>query len=159
MLINQGVAMSGFHQSVVVTAFVLGLGLLLQFNQEIALPNWLAPFGLDRLLSVMNRVFPAIQRGSWLAFVVGYLLIGVLMFNMMVLFTIAHLPGKLVALSSPLSAKAGLVMLGLLGTGLFLLLKALFNGLAWVIVELKAAYHHAKTSGDSMPRYLKGAIS
>jgi hypothetical protein len=145
MLINHEVAMSGFHQSAVVTAFVLGLSLLLQFNQEIALPNWLAPFSLDRLLSVMKGIFPSIQRGSWPAFVVGYLLIGVLVFNMMVLFTVAHLPGKLVALASPISTKAGLVILGLVGTGLFILLKALFDFLVWLMIEIKAAYHRAKS--------------
>ncbi len=146
------------HQSVVVTAFVLGLSLLLQFNQNIALPNWLAPFSLAGLLSVMQGIFPSIQRGSLPAFVIGYLLMGVLIFNMAVLFTLAHLPGKMVALSSPISSKAGLVVLGLLGTGLWLLLKGLINLLVGLVKALRLAWENYQSDRRPVPHYLNGSV-
>jgi hypothetical protein len=153
-----GVAMPKFNQSVVVTAFVLGLILLLQFNQDLALPRWLAPFSLGRLLSIMQGIFPQIQRGSLPAFVIGYLLMGVLVFNMAVLFTVAHLPGKMVALSSPISAKAGLVVLGLLGTGLWLLLKGLVNLLVGLVKAIRLAWTNYQSDRRRVSCYLNGSV-
>jgi hypothetical protein len=143
--------MSECHQSVVVTAFVLGISLLLQFNQDLALPKWLVPFSLGGLLSIMQRIFPQIQKGSLPAFVMGYLLMGVLVFNMAVLFTVAHLPSKMVALSSPLSAKAGLILLGLFGTGLFLLMKGLLNLLVGLVKGIRLAWANYQSDRRTAP--------
>jgi hypothetical protein len=149
-----GVAMPEFNQSIVVTAFVLGLSLLLQFNQNLALPKWLAPFSLGVLLSVMQGIFPQIQKGSLPAFVMGYLLMGILIFNMTVLLTVAHLPGKIVALSSPISTKAGLVVLGLLGTGLWLLMKGLINLLVELVKAIRLAWGNYQRDRRTVPCYL-----
>ncbi len=146
------------HQSVVVTAFVLGLSLLLQFNQDLALPKWLAPFSLGGLLSVMKEMFPEIQKGSLPAFAIGYLLMGVLVFNMAVLFTVAHLPGKMVILSSSLSAKAGLILLGLLGTGLFLMLKGLFIFVVGLVNTLRLVWASNQHKNRVMPLYMNGSV-
>jgi hypothetical protein len=147
--------MPEFNQSVVVTAFILGLTLLLQFNQDLALPRWLAPFSLRGLLLVMQGIFPQIQRGSMPAFVIGYLLMGVLVFNMVVLFTLAHLPGKMVILSSSLSAKAGLILLGLMGTGLFLLMKGLVNLLVGLGNAIRLAWANYRCDRRVVPLCLE----
>jgi hypothetical protein len=149
-----GVAMSECHQSIVVTAFVLGLSLLLRFNQDLTLPRWLSPFSLGGLLSIMQGIFPKIQRGSIPAFVMGYLLMGVLVFNMVVLFTVAHLPGKVVVLSSSLSAKSGLILIGLLGTGLWLLIKGLFNLLVGLVNSIRLAWASYQNNRGVIPHYL-----
>jgi hypothetical protein len=151
--------MSECHQSVLVTAFVLGLSLLLQFNQNLVLPKWLAPFGLSRLLSIMQRIFPQIQKGSVPACVIGYLLMGMLVFNMVVLFSLAHLPGKAVVLSSPISTKAGLILLGLFGTGLWLLLKGLFNALVSLVNAIRYSWASHQSNRRSLPDDLTGAAA
>jgi hypothetical protein len=153
-----GGTMSECHQSIVVTAFVLGLSLLLQFNQDLAPPRWLAPFSLSGLLSVMKQIFPQIQKGSLPAFVMGYLLMGVLVFNMTVLFTVAHLPGKAVVLASPISAKAGLIVLGLLGTGLFLLMKGLIKLLVGLVNGIRLAWGNYQNAHRMVPHYLNGSV-
>jgi hypothetical protein len=123
------------HQSAVVTAFVLGLSLLLQFNQNIALPKWLAPFSLGGLLTLLMIILPWMQKGSVLALVVSYLSISFLVLNLLVLFFLALLPGQTVKLSSD-SNKAGTILIRVLGRGLIVLLKSLARRLVQGIAQL-----------------------
>jgi hypothetical protein len=136
------------HQSVVVTAFFLGLSLLLQFNQDIALPKWLAPFSLSGLLALLMIILPWMQKGSVLAFVVGYLAIGFLVINLVILFTLAHLPGQTIKLSSA-SHQAGTILIGVLGIGLSLLLKSLGRCLGQAVAQLGLWVLRAWTSHRS----------
>jgi hypothetical protein len=73
------------------------------------------------------------------------------------LFTLAHLPGKMVALSSPISAKAGLVVLGLLGTGLWLLLKGLVNLLVGLVEAIRLAWANYQSDRRGVQHYLNGS--
>lgn len=127
--------MPEFNQSNVVTAFVLGLSLLLQFNKEMALPKWLAPFSLSGLLAVVMLMLPWMQKGSVLAFVIGYLAIGFLVLNLVILFSLAHLPGQIVKLSSA-SSQAGSIVISVLASGLGMVLKSLVRHLVQGVAQL-----------------------
>ncbi len=147
--------MSEFNLSVIVTAFAIGIHLLMQFNQDIAVPKWLAPFGLSGLLAVLMVILPWIQKGSFLAFVAGYLMIGFLVINLVVLFSLAHLPGQAVKLSSANSGKAGMILIGCLGTGLVVLLKSFMSLIAWGMTQVKT-WASDQSTKDTVPQKLLG---
>jgi hypothetical protein len=108
------------------TAFVFGVDLLEQFHHNLVLPQWLAPLSSGGLLALLLRLMPKIQKGSVSAAVLGYLLMALLIFNTIVLFTLAQLPGQSAIPSSASNVRAGLILLGLFGTGLW----AIAQGLA-----------------------------
>ncbi|MBW4551502.1 MAG: hypothetical protein KME35_10380 [Aphanocapsa sp. GSE-SYN-MK-11-07L] len=103
--------MPGCHLSVNATAFAIVIHLLMRFNHDISLPKWLVRFSLGGLLALLMLLLPWIQKESVLAFAVGHLAIGVLILNLAILLTLAHLPGKVVTLSSVRSDQAGTLLL------------------------------------------------
>jgi hypothetical protein len=70
-----------------------------------------------------------------------------------------HLPGKAVVLSSPISTKAGLILLGLFGTGLWLLLKGLFNALVSLVNAIRYGWASHQNNRRSLPDDLTGAAA
>jgi hypothetical protein len=153
--------MPEFKLAAIATIFALAVRLLLQFNQGIALPKWLAPFSLTGLLALMMLLLPWIQKGSALAFVVGYVAIGFLVLNLLVLFSLAHLPGKVVKLSSSRSRKAGAMLLGLVGRGLGMLLKTSVGFVAQGMAHISAVVMNAisqRTSGTASQKLLGSGI-
>jgi hypothetical protein len=151
--------MSEFNLSVIVTAFAIGIHLLIQFNQDISVPKWLAPFGLSGLLAVLVVILPWIQKGSVLAFVAGYLVMGFLVINLVILFTLAHLPGQAVKLASASNSKAGAILLGWLGTGLVVLLKFMISLLVWGMTQVKMWILAQRTKGIVPQKLLRSAIA
>jgi hypothetical protein len=130
------------------TAFAFITGLLMQFNQDIALPNWLAPLSLGGLLSVLVVLLPWIEKGSFAAIVMGYLLVALATINLAILFGLAHFPGQTVIGLSSRSTKAGLLLLQMVGIGLAVMLKAS----AWLVIGLMAMLvwgWHSQKEGDS----------
>ncbi len=150
--------MSEINLTAILSAFAIAVHLLMQFNQNIALPKWLAPFGLGGLLALLMLMLPWIQKGSALAFVVGYLTIAFLMINLAILFTLAHLPGKTVKLSLA-SRKAGTLLLEVVGTGFGVLLKALMTLIAKGMVQMTAVVLNAidKRTKGTAPQKLLGS--
>jgi hypothetical protein len=86
----------------------------------------------------MMLLLPWIQKGSALAFVVGYVAIAFLVINLLILFTLAHLPGKVVKFASESSSQAGAIVVGAVGTGLGLMLKASVGFLGQRMVQMTA---------------------
>ncbi len=153
--------MPEFKPSIVVTVLVLGLSLLLQFNQDIVLPKWLTPFGLGGLLALLMLMLPWMQKGSPLAFVVGYLAIAFLMINLTILFTLAHLPGKTVKLSSA-SRKAGSLLLEIVGAGFGVLLQTLIRLAGQGIAQMTAVMLNAidkRTKGTAAQKLLGTSLA
>jgi hypothetical protein len=151
--------MSEFNLSVIVTAFAIGIHLLMQFNQDISVPKWLAPFGLGGLLAILIVILPWIQKGSFLAFVAGYLAMGFLVINLVILFTLAHLPGQAVKLSSASSRKAGMILIKLLGAGLIVLSKSILESVVWGIAQVKTWIScHSKQGTGSQKLLESGGI-
>jgi hypothetical protein len=130
--------MPEFKLAAIATTFALAVRLLLQFNQDISIPKWLAPFSLTGLLALMMLLLPWIQKGSALAFVVGYVAIAFLVINLLILFTLAHLPGKVVKFASESGSQAGAIVVGAVGTGLGVLLKSSVGFLGQRMVQITA---------------------
>jgi hypothetical protein len=132
------IAMPELKLATIATSFALVVRLLLQFNQGVALPKWLAPFTLTGLLALMMLLLPWIQKGSTLAFVVGYVAIAFLVINLLILFTLAHLPGKVVKFASESSNQAGAIVVGAVGSGLGVMLKASLRLATQGVAQMKA---------------------
>jgi hypothetical protein len=133
------------------TAFVFGVDLLEQFHHNLVLPQWLAPLSSGGLLALLLRLMPKIQKGSISAAVLGYLLMALLIFNTIVLFTLAQLPGQSVIPTSASSLRAGLILLGLFGTGLWAIAQGLTKimkasgklfSTAWHLLIARSASRH-----------------
>jgi hypothetical protein len=129
--------MSDFSLSSIATAFGLATVLLIQFHKAVTLPKSWVPFNLGGLLALLIGLVPWIKKGSFVAFVVGYMLVTVLMVSMLVLFAMAHLPGQpLVSLPTG-SLKAGMILLSLLVAGTVVLAQVLVQLPIRLIVQLK----------------------
>jgi hypothetical protein len=133
-------------------AFAFVTGLLMQFNQDMTLPRWLAPLSLGGLLSVLVVLLPWIEKGSFVAIAIGYLLMGLSIMNLAMVFGLAHFPGQTVIGLSSRSTKAGLLLLQMVGVGLAVMLKAS----AWLVIGLMAmlvwGWHSQKDSDSPLGR-------
>jgi hypothetical protein len=123
MVSNEETAMVGLNE--IGSAFVFGVDLLEQFHHNLTLPQWLAPLGGGGLLARLLRLLPKIQQGSISAAALGYLLMALLIFNTIVLFTLAQLPGQSAIPASASSLRSGFILLGLFGTGLWVIFREL----------------------------------
>lgn len=102
-----------------------GLHLLKQFAQGISLPQWLAPLSMVGVVSILDKLLPSVQKGSLLAGLGSYLLIGILIVNLLALSLFLYLPGKWVTSTTPAVAQSGRVLLKLLLMGCLVVLKNL----------------------------------
>jgi hypothetical protein len=130
--------MPEFKLAAIATTFALAVRLLVQVNQGISIPKWLAPIGLTGLLALLMLLLPWMQKGSGLAFVVGYVAIAFLVINLAVLSTLAHLPGTMVKMTSASSSQAGAIVLGAVGTGLRVMFKSSAGFLGQRMVQMTA---------------------
>jgi hypothetical protein len=122
--------MPEFSLSAVAAAFTFAALLSSQFHQDMALPKQFAAFNLGGL-ALLVAILPWIQKGSFLAFVVGYMLVAVLLVNMLFLFAVAHLPGQHRVSLSTASAKAGSILLKMVGAGLVVCFQMLLKLVVW----------------------------
>lgn len=102
-----------------------GFHLLKQFTQGIALPHWLAPLSMVGVLATLEKLLPSMQKGSLLAGIGSYLLIGLLLVNLLALSLFLYLPGRWISFKTPAIAKSGLTLLKLLVMGGVVMLKNL----------------------------------
>lgn len=122
---------SGEWLSVVVNN---GFHLLKQFTEGMSLPRWLAPLSMVGVLSTLDKLLPSMQKGSFLAGLGSYLLIGILIVNLLALSLFLYLPGKLVTSTTPAVAQSGRTLLKLLLMGCLVVVKNV------VIHSLKLAF-------------------
>ncbi|HEY9826666.1 MAG TPA: hypothetical protein V6D19_14570 [Stenomitos sp.] len=104
----------------VLAVLIVSIQLLSQANQAMVLNKWLTPFSLGWLLAGLTWFMPHVQRGSWFAAAISYVLVSGLIFNTLVLFVCSKLPNCIVELKSPIVETIGTVLLASLGTGIFL---------------------------------------
>lgn len=132
-----------------------GFQMLEHFVLGIELPDWLAPLSMLSLLAAFIKLLPAIQKGSFLASVGGYLLLGVLLVNAVALSLFLFLPGKLIRFKSPLAAQAGCHLLKILLMGFFVMLKNLVAFSLKVLLDLTVLIIAALTyPSRKVPIYL-----
>lgn len=111
-----------------------GFHLLKQFTQGICLPRWLAPLGMVGVLSALDKLLPSMQKGSFLASIGSYLLIGILIVNLLALSFFLYLPGQFVTSTTPAVAQSGRTLLKLLLMGCLVVVKNV------VVQSLKLAF-------------------
>jgi hypothetical protein len=122
--------MSKLDIDILIMAFVMGVHLLKDFHKGICLPEWLAPLNMAGIVSVLLLLVPLAQKGSLLAFLAGYVLMGVLIVNFLVLVVFALIPGNKITADSPATVQTGKILMQLLGRGLMVLVQKLFACLA-----------------------------
>lgn len=110
--------------------------MLEHFIVGIELPSWLAPLSMVGLLAALMRLLPSIQKGSVLAGIGGYLLLGLLIVNALALSLFLFLPGKLATFKSSSAARAGVTLLKLLFMGSLVVLKNLMKVTLQVVFDL-----------------------
>lgn len=102
---------------------VASLYLLRASMKEVHLCHWLSPLHLGWIITGLLFIFPFIQKGSWLAMGVGYVLMGVLIVNTLILGFLSVLPNRLVSVKSKGIESMGFVIMSVLCTGLWLIVK------------------------------------
>lgn len=131
-----------------------GLKMLEHFIAGIELPRWLAPFSMMGLLASLVKLLPSINKGSILAGVGGYLLVGLLIVNALALSLFLLIPGKLVRLKTSLAAQARWNLLKLMLIGFFVILGKLITISLKVVFSLAMLVITALTY-PSRPRQMK----
>lgn len=104
-----------------------GFHLLEEFTQGINLPSWLAPLSMVAVLAALIKLLPSIEKGSLLAGLGGYLLVGILIVNVIALSILVCLPGKLVTFKSVSVSRVRLTLLRLLLMGVLVMLRNLIK--------------------------------
>lgn len=147
-----------FEQEDELFAVVLnkGFDLLEHFARGISLPRWLAPLSMVGVLSALVKLFPSLQKGSLLAGIGSYLLLGLLIVNMLALSLFLYSPGKLITCKTPSVAQTGLVLLKLLLMGLLVMLKTVIAYSIKLIFDLSVLLLAALTYP---PRQTPGQIT
>jgi hypothetical protein len=113
-------------------AFVFGVYVLITYNQDASFQGWLAPFNVGGALSALVLTAFA-DKGSLSTFGIGFLLLGVLILNTLVMYFASLLPGQMVTFKSPASKRLGGLLVRVLGIGLFTLVRNLITLLVqWI---------------------------
>jgi hypothetical protein len=85
--------MSEMNMTAVVLGFVLVMALFTQLHQKLALPAWLSPLQLNRVVGLLKKLLPWIQKGQGLAIALGYLVVVLLLCNASLLVLLTALNG------------------------------------------------------------------
>ena len=123
--------MCDFNLYVMVLVGIVGGYLLRQFNHDTNQPCWLISMAMGGLLSTLMMLLPAAQKGSPLALISGYFVVGLLILNALALFALSRLPGMSFTFKSTGIERTGRWLLTIMGVGLFELLKKVFS---WTMV-------------------------
>jgi hypothetical protein len=85
--------MSALNLTVVVLGFALVVALFTHLHERLPLPAWLSPLRLNRLVGVLGKLQPWIQKGEGLAIALGYLVVVLLLCNASLLVVLTALNG------------------------------------------------------------------
>lgn len=136
-----------------------GFHLLEDFTQGINLPSWLAPLSMVGVLAALIKLIPSIEKGSFLAGIGGYLLLGLLIVNVIALSIFVCLPGKLVTFKSRSVSRTRLTLLRLLLMGVLVMLRDVIKvalHLVFDVVFLLFAALTYPSRQDEQPLNLQG---
>lgn len=136
-----------------------GFHLLEEFTQGISLPSWLAPLSMVGALAALVKLLPSIEKGSFLAGIGGYLLLGLLIVNVIALSVLVYLPGTLVTFKSSSASRTRLTLLRLLLMGFLVMLRDVIKvalHLVFDVVILLFAALTYPSRQDEQPLNLQG---
>ncbi|WP_404784978.1 hypothetical protein [Altericista sp. CCNU0014] len=115
-----------------IAVVVASVYMLQSSTKDLSLCRWLSPFSLGWVIACLLFIHPFVLKGSWVAMGIGYVLMGALIANTLILSVMSLMPRQVVGFKSKGLETVGLLFTSCIFTGLFLLLK---NGFA-VLVEL-----------------------
>lgn len=118
-----------------IAVVVASVYLLQNATKDVSLCRWLSPFSLGWVIASLIFIYPFILKGSWVAMGAGYLLMGLLIVNTLILSVMSKMPRQVVSFKSQGLEKMGLIFIGFLFAGVVVLLK---NGLMAVKQYLNA---------------------
>jgi hypothetical protein len=118
-----------------IAVVVASVYLLQNATKDMSLCRWLSPFSLGWVIASLLFIYPFILKGSWIAMGAGYLLMGILIVNTLILSVMSKMPRQVVSFKSQGLEKMGLIFTGFLFAGVVVLLK---NGLMAVKQYLNA---------------------
>jgi hypothetical protein len=118
-----------------IAVVVASVYLLQNATKDLSLCRWLSPFSLGWVIASLIFIYPFILKGSWVAMGAGYLLMGILIVNTLILSVMSKMPRQVVSFKSQGLEKMGFIFIGYLFAGVVVLLK---NGLTAVKQYLNA---------------------
>jgi hypothetical protein len=132
-----------FDTLTAMTLVLLGVYLLTQASQPMALSHGLAPFRLEWILAGLLWLMPFAEKGSMGAIAVFYLLLGTLILNILVLYGCSCLPNTLIPAKSRKIEFIGNLLVRCFGIGLRIIgramLIALFQGIDAIFQPRRSA--------------------
>jgi hypothetical protein len=115
-----------------IAVVVASVYLLQSSTKDLSLCRWLSPFSLGWVIASLIFIYPFISKGSWFAMGAGYLLMGALITNTLILSAMSLMPRRVIGFKSKGLETVGLLFTSCIFTGFVLLLK---KGFA-VLMEL-----------------------
>jgi hypothetical protein len=115
-----------------IAVVVASVYLLQNATKDLSLCRWLSPFSLGWVIASLIFIYPFISKGSWFAMGAGYLLMGALITNTLILSAMSLMPRRVIGFKSKGLETVGLLFTSCIFTGFVLLLK---KGFA-VLMEL-----------------------
>jgi hypothetical protein len=106
--------------------------LLQSSTKDLSLCRWLSLFSLGWVIASLIFIYPFISKGAWFAMGAGYLLMGALITNTLILSAMSLMPRRVIGFKSKGLETVGLLFTSCIFTGFVLLLK---KGFA-VLMEL-----------------------
>jgi hypothetical protein len=128
-----------------IAVVVASVYLLQNATKDMSLCRWLSPFSLGWVIASLLFIHPFVLKGSWIAMVAAYLLMGALIANTLVLTVMSILPRRVVAFKSRGLEQMGLTFASCIFTGLVILLKNGCSALMQLIHELHQRQDRAAT--------------
>jgi hypothetical protein len=106
-----------------IAVVVASVYLLQNATKDLPMGRWLSPFSVGWIIAALMLIYPFVLKGSWMAMGAGYLLMGMLMVNTLVLSLVSKMPSRVISYKSEELEKVGLMVTGFICAGLVLLFK------------------------------------
>jgi hypothetical protein len=120
-----------------IAVVVASVHLLQNATKDLPLCRWLSPFSIGWIIAGLILIYPFVLKGSWIGMGVGYLLMGMLMVNTLVLSLVSKMPSRVISYKSEGLEKVGLMFTGFICAGLVVVFKQ-----CWMSVgQLLSAKH------------------
>jgi hypothetical protein len=120
-----------------IAVVIASVYLIQNATKDLSLCPWLSPFSLGWVIASLLFLYPFILKGSWIAMGAGYLLMGALIANTLILSVMSLMPRRVVDFKSKGLETIGLLFTSCIFTGLAIILK---NGLT-ALIQLLYAIH------------------
>jgi hypothetical protein len=112
-----------------IAVVIASVYLLQNATKDLPMGRWLSVFSLGWIIAGLMSILPFALKGSWMAMGAGYLLMGVLIVNTLVLSAASKTPEQFISYKSKGLETVGLMFFSFVSAGLVVLVKDCFMGL------------------------------